>query len=266
MTWPPEVYFENPLDQHVYQALFGGNIAEIVKLDKQGIDWKGLAFPPLYVSAIHRQTPIGDWLEAFFSKRFPETVLSRDSNILPLENQTSFAYNFSDFRLLMQACEQNNLELLQEYFCLGSQWHIFHLLPISEIIFVHYFELADQFLSHGTDLRRWPDFLYRLMIDEFDTLSQGDCLDKDALPRTEALLYVIKAGVELNYYERSYCSPTLSENMETVLDFTQSIKFEPIVTALLEAGAKTAAELLQEQLYCPLPFDPATAQDIPFSD
>ncbi|PIQ25189.1 hypothetical protein COW36_23050 [bacterium (Candidatus Blackallbacteria) CG17_big_fil_post_rev_8_21_14_2_50_48_46] len=258
MTWPPEVHLENSLDQQVYQALLEGNIAEIVNLDKQGIDWKKLVFPPLYISKIHRQTPIGDWLASFFSSRFPE------SDPKTKVYSYKFFYNFSDFCLLDKACDENDSKLLQEYFCLNSQWHKVYFDPIYYAILFNHFEIADGLINHGTNVKRWPRLLWELFMREYDRFCDDDYHCGFLSPRKESVLYTIKAGAELNYYDSS-TSYFRKTGTGTVLDFAREIEFEPIVTALLEAGAKTVAELMQEQLYCPLPFDPATAQGIPFA-
>jgi hypothetical protein len=266
MSWPPVVHLNNPIDQQVYRALFDGNFSELLRLDKECIDWGKCYFDPIYIGSIfYGNTPIGDWLESFFSTRF----FNQDPNnkrLLYLKNEDLYSSDFTDYKTLYKACDDGDIQLLQEYFRLDSQWHIVNFEPIYDAIYANHFEIVDQLIAHGAKLKRWPNFLYQLLVDEFDLLCQGDCVNKDELPRTEALLYAIKSGAELNYYGCHYNYFTDRSNMETVLDYAQRIGFEPVVTALLEAGAKTVAELLQEQLYCPLPFDPATAQGIPFSD
>src|SRR3990167_3790908 len=235
MAWSPEVNVENPLEKQVYRALFDGDFAEIVRLDNQGIDWEFFT-PPLYLPDLHNHTSVGEWLESFFSSRIPQQTTYENNR-----NKIGFSYSFSDFCLLMKACEHGDLEILENYFHFSSQWHVLHYEPISETIFAYNFEIADQLIAHGTNLKRWPNFLWKLFMSEFELFCHSDYLTNE-LPRTEALLYAIKAGAELNYYGYSY---SYFQKTGTVLDFARQIDFETLVKILLESGAKTVAELMQ---------------------
>lgn len=253
----PIITFENSIHQKIFDAIKEGNLIVLEILKTEKINCKKIICDFFGVNNIFNDYYRGS---IYFEIRniidYLYNNIDLNNNVDTYPEEFILLDFFDRFSKLNKACDQGDIHSVIENIQLGDQFHVYSSEPIETAISCKNFHIADFLIKNGTLLDRWPGLLFKIIEREYDTVCHFYSGKVEFTG--EPTFYALKRGAIVNHIE-------YGDLIETPLDSVLRINLLPVIEALRAAGAKTAAELLQEQLYCPLPFDPATAQGIPFS-